>query len=423
MKAARLALAVTTAATLAAGALIGGVANAATGDKWTGFQVVDTVPAATTQTDVLGMLPQYKQGGEEIYLWNIVRMVENKQTGEKSWVYCVELRVQGGADEYTEDPTKGTALGQANAGKINRVLAESNLPDPGELEVTPADGNWVDASVHLLAAKKADHIEMTAVQLALWHYTDGLNFNASNTIEVRDYYPNSYVGDADTADIADVLARYDELVAAAEASPLANPSPAITITPADSSADAGEAVVLTVEGQDIVGTIALDADQDLYAADGEVCDTDTVLTSLPAVGGKVCAVSSGAGSLEVTATGSSARHTSHVLYAPRVQTLIGIAPEQAEATATIEWTAVETTATPSPSETPSTTPTPEVSETSTGGGAEVEETEVADNAAAPSGALANTGAFGLIERVAIGLAALALGLGFVLLTRRRGQYS
>ena len=49
MKASRLALAVTAAASLALGGLLVAPAYAATGDVWSGFKVVDVQPAATTQ--------------------------------------------------------------------------------------------------------------------------------------------------------------------------------------------------------------------------------------------------------------------------------------------------------------------------------------------------------------------------------------
>ena len=104
------------------------------------------------------------------------------------------------------------------------------------------------------------NIEITAVQLALWHYTDDINPTSANLSWDKTFYPAGFTGDAKNTTIGEVLARYDTLVAAAEADPLENPQPAITMTPATSSVDAGTPVVLTVTGTDIEGGITVAGD-------------------------------------------------------------------------------------------------------------------------------------------------------------------
>src|SRR6478752_8773667 len=293
VKAPRLALALAATAALAAGALVAVPAQAATGDTWTTFQVVDVTPAATTQKHIIGGMPRYKQAGQDdLFLWNEVRMVS--KNGHTSWVFCIQQKQLGEAPTYQEDPiSSGTAAGRANIAKLNRILADTTFPAPGALQVTTPKASR-NAADDVVPARKVDNIEMTAVQLALWHFTDGIDPTSSNLSWAETFYPNSFQGDAKNTTIAEVLARYDVLVAAAEANPLTSADPKITVTPADSTIDAGKSVVFTVTGQDIEGGIKLatdDANVDLYAASGQTCDTSTKLTSLPSAGGTFCATS------------------------------------------------------------------------------------------------------------------------------------
>src|SRR3954447_18999128 len=48
--------------------LVTQTAQAATGDGWSGAQVVDVLPPATTQINVIGLMPHYTGGGSDLYL-------------------------------------------------------------------------------------------------------------------------------------------------------------------------------------------------------------------------------------------------------------------------------------------------------------------------------------------------------------------
>lgn len=451
MLAARPVLALAASAALAAGLTLGAplsVAHASPGETWSGFQVVHVVPAATTQVAVLGLMPRYKQGSDERYLWTVVRMVRDAQ-GHEAWVWCIQQQQTGEAPTYTEDPNLGgTPDARANAEQINRVLADSTLPGPGSLQVTGVNASLVNPAVNVLPARLQDHVEIAAVQLALWHYSEDLDFTSSNTIIAKDYYPASYTGSAAGVTMAQVLARYDTLVADADAHPLPNPQPSVTVTPASGSAAAGHAVTVTVTGHDLDGTIAVSTGSAGLAVHptgaGGTCDTTTTVTSLPAAGATVCVVSPTARTVTVEASGASAPTTSHVLYAAGTQSIIAAAPQPASGSAQVGWTAPSASATPSVGSggsggTATPTPSASVSPTSTSSspssgsssssatpspsssvlGLKISGGTKAGRTALSKGVLASTGAQGVLAAAVLALLAIAGGGLLLVGTRRR----
>jgi hypothetical protein len=422
----RVAQAAVAAVALAAASLgLATSAHAGTGDGWSGHKVVDVVPAATTQTDVIGLMPHFTGGGNDIYMWNAAYMVERNSDGHESWVFCIQAAVDGQSDTYTEDPNAGTAGAKAHIGEINRVLKDSTLPAPGALQVTPVDPDLADPSVHVLPKKKSDHIELTAVQLALWHYSDGFDFTTSNTSIVKDYYPASYTGDADDVTIGDVISRYHQLVASADANPIEPANPSVSIEPDAQTAQAGTALTYTVEGKDVDGSIAVSTDDSavtLHEANSDgTCKTATIST-LPADGGRLCVNSDKARTVKITVTGQSAGTSTHSLFAPNSQAIISTAPEKCSASAKGTWTAPSTTPTPTPTETPTTTPTPSPTETPSTTPSSTPSVEVLatkQGNASVSGSLAATGPADVQAQLTLGALAVAVGGILMLLTRRR----
>ena len=331
---------VTTAALSVVG--VSSIAHAAPGDSWTGQQVVDVVPAATTQTMVLASATRIDQPGKDPYQWNNVKMVRNDKTGKASWVFCIQAAEANNGLDFEENPdTAGTPEARANMPKINRILADSQLAAPGQLEVTEASDELVNPGVYVLPKHKKDHVEIAAVQLAIWHYSDGYDFKASNTEIADQFYPEDFTGSGKDVTIADILNRYDALVAAAESNPLPNPEPEVSITPDHATAVAGNALFYDVEGKDLDGDITVTTNKSGIKAhpvsDGE-CDTDTVLTTLPSDGGRVCVISEDAADVTISVKGKSSPLTTHALFAYGAQGVITTAPEEVKDKAKGCWT-------------------------------------------------------------------------------------
>ena len=392
------------AAVLAVGSfgLSSGAAHAATGDTWSGYEVVDVTPAATTQTVLLGLMPHYTGGGKNLYLWNAVRMVKD-QHGHESWVFCIQQAQAGGSPSYTEDPGQaGTPEARTHMDNINRILADSHLTAPGALEVTAPDPAQASPSQDVLPQNKNDQLEATAVQLAIWHYSDTFDFTASNTSIAETFYPQAFAGTGGDVTIGEIITRYNALVADAEANPLSNPVPAITVTPKTAKDATGTALFFTVKGTDIDGGITVTTDPASIAAHPVTlagnCDTATVLSTLPDAGGKVCVVSDVEADVTITANGKSAPTTTHALFAFGAQGVISTGPDSASDSATGTWVATEV----SPTKTPNTTPTTT--------------TEVS---AVKAGTLPATGPGGVGTESSVALLAILAGAALMLATRRR----
>ena len=389
---------------------VAGTAHAAPGDVWTGNQVVDVIPAATTQTNVLGLMSHYTGGGQDLYLWNAVRMVRDS-TGHESWVFCIQQAQAGSAGTYVVDPTQaGTAAARAHADQINRVLADATFPAPGSLHVTAPDPTLASVTNDVLPADEADHLEMTAVQFAIWHYSDGLDFTTSNTSIAKQFYPASFTGTGGDVTMSAILARYDTLVADADAHPLPNPVPTVTVAPATAKTTAGKALVFTVTGTDIDGSLTVTSSRSglpLHpVAAGGTCTTGVDLTTLPAGGGKVCVLSHTVTSVVVSASGQSAPTTTQPLYAFGAQGVIATGPSRASASAKGSWTAPTAVLPTTVTKTPTTSPVA------------VKGVKISGTAVLPE-QLAATGPSALRTQGMLAALAIALGALLLLLTRRR----
>ena len=143
------------------------------------------------------------------------QLFETRLDGTTAWAYCLDV-TQSILYDAAHRESSWAESGAANLGNVARILARYPA------DATYARGRWQ---------------EVTAVQAAIWHFTDGFELTSA---------PD------------DVLALYREIVADAEANPLSEPAATATLTlsPESRSGTAGEYLEFTlVTGA--TGTVSL----------------------------------------------------------------------------------------------------------------------------------------------------------------------
>jgi TQXA domain-containing protein len=320
-------------------------------------------------------------------------------------MYCVEIHtdideehdmVERPWDAY---PNEDSPF-HANRAKINWVLHHGY----------PAQG--LDAIAGALPEPPNDGIDVleavAATQAAVWHFSDGVDLDRDDPLS----------GDAsDDADAEDALALYDYLTGPANVGIAEQPTPALTVSPAELSGAPGERIgpfTVTTTGTIEALTAELPAGVKVTDVNGTELTADTIANGTALYLDVPAGTADGEATFELTAT---AGVDTGRLFVGRdydehpTQSLIVAKAEKSELTATAgaDWAAAPTTSTPPPTETTTTTTAPPTTTTT-------------DAAPAPqarnTGGLAETGA-SIFAPVLIGLVLVGAGIGAMLFVRRR----
>ena len=255
------------------------------------------------------------------------------------WAFCTQAPVGGGAAGGTEADLASIAdansdLVRANANRIRAVLADNRLPDPRNvLRLRPGKGifDWqenVIASEDVTAEYPLVHqyaqgpaaghsyydslplpadlrIELAAVQTAIWHYSDGFDPALGSYLSDQGLYKRwNLPWEAGDVTTSQVLARYAELVAAADAEPVAE-VPSISIA----ASTEGDVALFefSAQGVDPVGVGSSVGPLHPYDLLSGTCDTGTDVETVSTSNGNVtlCTVITSDGEIVATASGVS----------------------------------------------------------------------------------------------------------------------
>ena len=311
------------------------------------------------------------------------------------WAFCTQAPVSGKVSGSTEADLGSMADANSenvrtNAHRIHAVLAQNNLPDPRNvLRLQPNigifdwQGNLVDVAdvtdeyplVHQYAQgpeqghsyydslpmPSALRIELAAVQAAVWHYSDGFDPGSGSYFSDQGLYTKWRLPwEAKDVTTAQVLARYNELIAMADTAPVAV-EPTITI---GTSTNGNTAVFeISTEGTDQVNVNSSAGSLHPYDELSGTCDTETSLDTIDTTNGPValCTAITSDGEIIVTATGVSS--ADELVYVDRgnAQDIITHAPRNtplsAEQPLDVTYTAPTTTTTTTTSTSTTTTTT------------------------------------------------------------------
>ena len=261
--------------------------------------------------------------------------------------------------------------------KVRRILTQLDLRDPAHIVTTPYVGWPVPGGPDPTGRGRApqrvqDRLDAIAGQLAIWHFTDGLSyFGGANFAEVG-LPPGPELSQWDNSHVTQPMidARVAELIAGAENDPAGAvaPNPAVSVTPATTTADTGSKVIMDVTGSD-TDSIALSATNGaiIHPVSGGNCDTSKTIDHLDGTGGKICVEITMSGQTVVSANGSAVWVQGDILSFSNDQARMvalkktpagGAADASATIQASVPVTTTTTTAAPPTTAAPTTTKAP-----------------------------------------------------------------
>lgn len=354
-------------------------------------------------------------GGENGYSVNLGKGYDSMITsligfkladGTKLHMYCVEIDTDiDGKHGMVEQPWDSYPNPKSpfndNRGRINWILHNGYpvVDTDGLTKVLADKGYAADSGID---AKEA----IAATQAAIWHFSDGKNLDTAHP------FPKDHGKAKD-----DVVALYEYLTGDANVGIGDQPTPALAISPADLSGNAGERIgpfTVTTTGDVDKLTTKLPDGIKVTDANGAELTADQIKNGSELYLDVPAGTAEGNGTFELTATAGvdTGRLFVGEEYAKNpTQSLIVAKAEQSEIVASAKGTWAET-APPSSTETapPSTetsTPAPTTSPAAP-----------APQPKANSGELAETGA-SIFVPVLIGVVLLAAGVGALLFVRHR----
>jgi len=232
--------------------------------------VVDAtlVPRTTTATPATGRLVTF--------------LSFDDPTGRPSWFVPSDDQIARTADVSSSASERSNPIDHAAA--VRAVLDASGVTRDLQTRTSPDIARGDDGVDHV--RDTALGARMVAVQAAVWHFSSGLDWDRSATT------------------LAGVWAQYDQLVAIGEqAVPTASPSATIAALESTDPSAPTYFVVRGTSGQPIdlhstSGTLH-------PAAGGQLCDTSTSVSQVPADGAQVCLIVDRAGPVTVSATSTT----------------------------------------------------------------------------------------------------------------------